>query len=337
MKSYLDMWRTMSGTILIASDGGKESEGALRLGLSLSQESHCEIEVIGVLQPVPRYGVGSLAPFPEAYVDYEAQQAEALKRALTDQLREIGEAAAEWPVTVEFGTPAAAIANHARRRNAKMIILGMGQHAPLDRWLGDETALKVIRMATVPVLAAARETASRPRRALIAVDFSDHSIRAATAALEVLAEDAHLYLAHVMWPATEIAPFPGLKEWRRTYERGAEQQLEQLSEQIRASHGVTVDFTILHGDPAEELVGLGSRLNVDLVVAGSHGHGFLGRIMMGSVSTRLLRAARSSVFIVPPEVPPKDLEGTASAHPDSSMVGRGDSADVGVVERIAPT
>jgi hypothetical protein len=43
-----------------------------------------------------------------------------------------------------------------------MIILGMGQHAPLDRWLGDETALKVIRMATVPVLAAARETAALP-------------------------------------------------------------------------------------------------------------------------------------------------------------------------------
>jgi nucleotide-binding universal stress UspA family protein len=326
---------TMSGTILIASDGGRESEGALRLGLMLSKELHRKIEILGVMQPVPRYAVDSIAPLPEAYAEYEALQAEELKRELTDQLQAMEASAAEWPVSVVLGAPAASIASHARSRRAAMIILGMGQHAPLDRWLGDETALKVIRMATVPVLAAMRETAALPLRALVAIDFSDHSTRAAKAALEVLGEGAHLYLAHVMWPASGLDPFPALKQWRRTYEHGAERQLEQISERIRAENNVTVDVTILNGDPAEELLGLGSRLNVDLIVAGSHGHGFLGRIVMGSVSTRLLRGARSSVLIVPPQEPPRDLQ-AVPARSDAAASGHGDSPGANPIEGVAP-
>jgi nucleotide-binding universal stress UspA family protein len=326
----------MSGTILIASDGGKESEGALRLGLNLSKDLGREIEVVGVMQPVPRYAVQSIAPLPEAYAEYETQQAEEMKRELTDRLRAMEEGAAEWPVTVVTGAPAATIASHARQRRAAMIILGMGQHAPLDRWLGDETALKVIRMATVPVLAAAREAAALPRRALIAIDFSDHSMRAARAALEVLDDGAHLYLAHVMWPAAGIDPFPSVRQWRRTYEQGAERQLEQIAEQIRAEKKVSVDVTLLNGDPAEQLLSLGSRLNVDLIVAGSHGHGFLGRIVMGSVSTRLLRGARSSVLIVPPEEPPRDLEAAAAPEPRSSASGRDGSPGTNPIEGTAP-
>jgi hypothetical protein len=112
--------------------------------------------------------------------------------------------------------------------------------------------------------------------------------------------------------------------------------MEQIAEQIRAEKGVTVDVTLLNGDPAEELLSLGSRLNVDLIVAGSHGHGFLGRIVMGSVSTRLLRGARSSVMIVPPEEPPKDLEAAAAPDSRASTSENQTSPGTNPIEGVAP-
>jgi hypothetical protein len=56
----------------------------------------------------------------------------------------------------------------------------------------------------------------------------------------------------------------------------------------------------LSGDPAVQLLGYTTTYSPDLIIAGSHGHNFLTRLMIGSVSTRLLRDSRRSVLIVPP-------------------------------------
>ena len=136
----------MSGPILVASDGSRGSEGALRTGLALAREQGRDVEVVAVLQPFPRYPVGGLAPFPEGYALYETIQAESLKLAVSEQLRGLGDDAAGWPMSVEVGSPAATIARHAHERGAGLIVVGAGQRVPLDRWLGNETALKVVRL-----------------------------------------------------------------------------------------------------------------------------------------------------------------------------------------------
>ena len=46
----------------------------------------------------------------------------------------------------------------------------------------------------------------------------------------------------------------------------------------------------------------------DLIVAGSHGHNFLSRLLLGSVSTRLVRSAHCSVLVAPPDDAPGFLE-----------------------------
>lgn len=298
----------MNGPILIASDGGDSSEGALRVGLALARERRCGAEVVAVLYPFPRYGVDGLAPFPEGYALYESIQADALKQAVIRQLRGIGDEAAHLPVSVELGSPAPAIVRRARAISAGLIVVGAGQHAPLDRWLGDETALKVGRLSSVPVLAVPATTTDLPTRALVAMDFSEYSLGAAHAVLEVLGEQAHVFLAHLMWPPMEVEPFPSLSEWRKTYQQGAEARLEEIAAGLRAKRPLDVECMVASGSPAEELLGLASRLNVDVIAAGSHGYGFVGRVVMGSVSTRLVRGARCAVLIAPPESAPPQLQ-----------------------------
>ena len=80
----------------------------------------------------------------------------------------------------------------------------------------------------------------------------------------------------------------------------ARASLTELAGSIGARHGIRVSVNVREGDPARELLALAAELGADLLAAGSHGHGFLARLLLGSTSTRLLRGARCSVLVAPP-------------------------------------
>jgi nucleotide-binding universal stress UspA family protein len=61
-----------------------------------------------------------------------------------------------------------------------------------------------------------------------------------------------------------------------------------------------VEFVLLHGDPAAELLAFAEQLQVDMIAAGTHGRSALGRLMLGSVSTKLIRTASCAVLVAPP-------------------------------------
>jgi hypothetical protein len=67
---------------------------------------------------------------------------------------------------------------------------------------------------------------------------------------------------------------------------------------------VTVEQHSCSGDTARELIAYADRQHADVIAAGSHGHGFITRIVLGSVTTALLRAAKTAVFVVPPTALP---------------------------------
>jgi nucleotide-binding universal stress UspA family protein len=270
------------------------------MGLALAREGGHAVEVVAALRPFPRYPVGGLAPFPEGYAVYETVQAESLRLAVSEQLRSVGGEAASWHLAVEVGSPAAVIARRATDDRAEIIVVGAGQRPPLDRWLGNETALQVIRLATAPVLVAPHTATDLPRRALAAIDFGEHGLRAARAAADVLCERSRLFLVHVMWPAVELEPFPSLEAWRRSYRRAAEVRLEGLAGELGGERRLDVECVVTEGDPARELLGLAGRLNVDLIAAGSHGHDGERRLLVGDVATRLTRGASCAVLIAPP-------------------------------------
>jgi nucleotide-binding universal stress UspA family protein len=53
----------------------------------------------------------------------------------------------------------------------------------------------------------------------------------------------------------------------------------------------------LYGSPAREVIRLADEWEPDLVVVGSHGHSALGRLVLGSVSQKVLTEARTSVRV----------------------------------------
>jgi nucleotide-binding universal stress UspA family protein len=182
---------------------------------------------------------------------------------------------------------------------------------------GTETALQVIRVSHLPVLAVPEDQESIPTSAVLGVDFSLFSQKAGEAAVFLMQEPWQAHLIHVM---SGMEFLPNMSEnWRRAYEGELEERLEELGKGLEARGEGTVEAHVLEGEPAHELLEFVEGRGIDLIVAGSHGHSFVGRLLMGSVSTRLIRGSKVPVLVVPPvdlweeDAPPREQRAEAEA------------------------
>jgi nucleotide-binding universal stress UspA family protein len=292
----------MDDLILLATNGDASAAGAVRVASALAGARGAPLRAVTVFEPFTLYGVASGFALPGAELEFEREREAALGRAVRAQLMAQGAAYGDIPLQVEIGSPARTIVRVAEDRGAALIVLGVGQHDRVERWFGSETAVRVAQLARVPVLAIAPEATGLPASALLAVDFSDTSLHAARLAASLLPAGSRLVLAHVSWTSPTGPTWDEVPEWVSTYDAGARARLQALGEELVAEGDLRLQIELLEGDPVDELTRLAAREDVELIAVGSHGHGFVARMVLGTVSGRLLRAARCSVLVSPPPV-----------------------------------
>ena len=80
------------------------------------------------------------------------------------------------------------------------------------------------------------------------------------------------------------------------HRRHAEKSLASfVEEHFPTPHPETV---VLVGKPHDKIVELADDRKVDLIVVGTHGHGFVGHVLMGSTTERILHHAPCPVLVV---------------------------------------
>ena len=291
----------VSAPLLVATDASAPSDAAVRVAKEIARRTGQRARVLAVHEPMP---VIAAEVQVAATPDTEAESRESLRQRVKEQLERVG-IEERWPLEVATGDPAATIATVARDVGATLIVMGLGGHGVFDRFLGDEMVLKVLRLGTVPVLAVAPECRSLPSRILAAVDFSVSSVRALTLGAKLLAKGGKMTLARVI-PRDDrsVNVTNALAAYSGTIGRAFDRVLGEIS----CDNAAGVDRKVLAGDPAKELLHLSDVLQPDLVVAGSHGYNFVSRLLLGSVSTRLVRGADCSVLVAPPVDAPSFLE-----------------------------
>lgn len=280
---------TVAAPIIVATDGREQSDAALLVG-RLIAESADALRLITVLKTLP---VVPEVPLPVPIDIENARRAEAT-RDVAAQARRVWNQPAD--VELHEGDPATVVARLAHQAGATMIVAGLGRHRVTDRVFGDETALRLIRAADVPVLATAPGLSRAPRRIVVAVDFSETSLRAARVALTLASSGATIYLAHVAPRDSSLYDWKG---WGTSYKHSVGDALQKVREQLRVPDATTVQNVLLQGDPATELLAFATSVNADLIATGSHGHGFVARMLIGSVTTRIVRCSTCSVLSVP--------------------------------------
>lgn len=144
---------------------------------------------------------------------------------------------------------------------------------------------------------------------LLATDGSKFSLAAARRCSEFLNldDDTAILIVYVIETITPAEPF-GMTDEYLAIARQATQDVAQASVKDTRqlvedmAPGVQIETRIVDGNPKQTLVREAERWKADLIVAGSHGRGFWGRMFLGSVSAALTRHAGCSVLIVRPEI-----------------------------------
>jgi nucleotide-binding universal stress UspA family protein len=181
-----------------------------------------------------------------------------------------------------------------------LVRVGWRQPGGVERWLARETLLRLIHLSPAPVLAVPEEMVEPPREVVVAMDFSEFSLHAAREAAQLVAPGGLLHLAHVTWPTTGLEGWSESVEWVRTYRSGVQQRMQDLAEELRIPGRYDVAVHLLEGEPAREILKLAAAVGAELIATGSHGSGFLGRLILGSVSNALVHKARCAVLVAPP-------------------------------------
>lgn len=258
------------------------------------------IQLLAVFAPAPIVGAEVQVAISARN---ESDQRESIQLELAEQRARLG--IPDWPTEIVMGDPAGTIARTAASVGAEMVIMGLGGHELVDKIFGDEMVLRVLRLGTTPVLAVAPSFHALPCHAVAAVDFSASCGRALELGGKLLASPGRISLVHVAqadkdpvsWSARDAA-----------YVGTVGRALDRLIAETDVPPGIRFERKVLSGDPAQQLLRYVTTYSPDLVIAGSHGHNFLTRLMIGSVSTTLLRESRRSVLIVPPIDGPGYLE-----------------------------
>lgn len=311
-------------TVLVATDGTVQSDGALRVAIARADEMGATLEVVAVATAEPL----NTPEIPFAlWSEANLLRRKALREDVEAQLERVTGRPRAHSVVLLDGNPAFTIAGVAREQHAALVVVGLGRHHVTDRLFSDETALQLARIARVPVLAVPTTARAVPRHAVVAIDFSDLSLRAAQTAVDAVSDEGRVDLVHVMPYVSEDSFTLQAQE---PYQSWAEGQLDALADKLTVPAGVNVTRVAVRGRPAPELLDYVGRVHADLVVTGTHGRGFVARTFLGSVTTKLMRAATCCVLTVPRNPLP-----SVTAHQDAAQArSRGEQAWTALLEEF---
>jgi nucleotide-binding universal stress UspA family protein len=275
-------------------DGG---DAALAVAEWIADDQHRALHAVTVLEPSEMTAVAAGVPvLPEHY--YEEERAAIAESLETRLARTAQTELAARRVDVVRGPAAHTVADMAREREVHAIVVGTGRHSSIGRLVYGERAVEIARLSERPVVVVPPHSAAGPvAEAMVAVDFSRASVRAARFAMDLLADRGRLTLVHVK-SAVNLSE-EGAGWWDEAYERRTADLFRQLVSSLPTERGITIATQLLHGDPASTLLAHARECEVGLVACGSRRHSFVERMLLGSVSTELIRHGGCTVVVIP--------------------------------------
>jgi nucleotide-binding universal stress UspA family protein len=295
--------------LLVPLDGSSMAEQALPVAGTIAHRRGIKLHLATVFQPVP----GFPANGEELVAD------PGLEQELRDQLAEYLKATAEalgttHGVEVSYalldGSPAQALADHARAKRVGLIVMTTHGHSGINRfWLGS-VADRLLRWVKVPILLLRPKDGSLQaefRHTVVALDGLSEGERVLDPAIELgsLCPDSHFTLVQVVEPPvpliTRLAMHPAKMRphWRELQENCARSYLERVATRMRTRGlGVTSQMIPARG-VGEQILGLAHAIGADLVAVGTHGARGVERMLLGSVTDKVIRGAAQAVLVVP--------------------------------------
>jgi len=229
------------------------------------------------------------------------QQIEAARMGVSATLERAIPAAALRTLEIRSGRGATVVTEAAGEYHAGLIVLGGKHHTTLGRWMGGSTAHHVVRVTDIPLLVTG-ETVEAMRRILISADLS-YAVGPTFEAAARMARlfGAELRVLHAVEPLPVFAEMPALWNEEAFYQ-DSRAQFERCLEPLLG--GTAAEPVVRRGYATDVIAAEVAAWGADLVVVGSHGKGWVDRLLLGSTTERLLDQLPASLLVVPVPAPP---------------------------------
>ena len=138
---------------------------------------------------------------------------------------------------------------------------------------------------------------------LVPIDFSDVSDEVIKEGAKFAkAFNAKLWIVHVAAPDPEFVGYEVGPQHERDWRAGVlrkEHKVIQDAKKKLENDGIDAEGLLIQGLVTETILNEARKLKADLIVVGSHGHGALLKLLMGSVCEGLVRKASCPILIIP--------------------------------------
>lgn len=138
------------------------------------------------------------------------------------------------------------------------------------------------------------------KKVIVGIDFSDKSERAVHATLKMAkSTQGTVVLLHALAHTAEEAQKvqPGSEASAR---HAVEARLRGEAEQLSKHHGQHVDYGVVVGPAAHEIVEYVKKWGGDVIVVASEARSGLDRLLLGSVAEKLVATSPVPVLVVGP-------------------------------------
>jgi nucleotide-binding universal stress UspA family protein len=294
---------TESAPVVVGFDARTSGADALTLGRAIGRATGSRLIVVAV-HPAP-------AAISPGRVDAEwVADRHRVAQEILDRARDLVDPAepAEYRI-VASSSAAHGLHDVAEGAGAGMIVVGSHHSAAEARMFAGSTAARLLSGSVCPVAVAPaglrdRATLSVTRIGVAYIEEPEAvvALSAAAALAQAVIAGGHaaeLHLYTVVAPPSDVPTLFGRDAERAFMATAREHYQVAIDSAIkRLPAGLPASGHLLTGEVVEVLADLDVD-DVDVLFCGSRGYGPMRRVLLGGVSSRLVRQARSPVVVVP--------------------------------------
>jgi len=276
--------------ILVTTDGSESSKHVLRESFKLASDDKRWVTVVSV---VPHYD-GDLGATWLSNVHDE------VRKPCMVALSEAEDMAKKEGISVkpvcEEGEIYERIVDLADAENADVIIMGRKGMAGLERALVGSTTARVIGHSQRDVLVVPLGTSVGWKKVVFATDGSQYSEAATNKAIDFAKSyGSELNVISVVDVTEEfIARAPGALDDLVKKAKGIVEDVKNKA----ASEGIKAEGVVKEGDAYKNIVDIAEKQKADAIIMGSHGRTGLRRLLMGSVTEKVIGHAPCPILVV---------------------------------------
>lgn len=268
--------------ILVASDGSSFSANAVAVAIAMSAKAEAHLYPFAMVLTNPEYEIVAPELLQKATDDARKHLDTIVTAAAREKVTAI-------PVLRSGDSPHEEIVAAADEINTDLIVMGQQGRRRLARMMVGHATVRVIAAAQCSVLSVPVGGKMWDKRILLATDGSRFSDAAAVSAARI----AHCCEV----PVTVVSALvPSHSEQRQQEGREA---VERTTAQLR-NEGLRADGVTRTGEADDVIIKLAEEQGADLIVVGTYGRTGFGKVLVGSVSERVIGKSSCPVLVVKP-------------------------------------